>query len=115
MMVTAGLSVVGMGLGGAFGGLALSRWDEVKDAAPLGCRNPARYEGCTQAVGDLQVEASSFATVSTFCFMAGSVALAGTVLLFLTGPREIPRGLVSVQVAPVIGPGSTGGVVTGVF
>ncbi|AKT40126.1 hypothetical protein [Chondromyces crocatus] len=108
MMVTGGLAITGLALGGLFGGMAISKWDEVETLAQKGCRNPARFTGCTQGVADAEIEASSFATISTFGFLAGGLALAGTTLLWLTGPPR-PRARLTVQISPVIAPGNTTG------
>lgn len=116
MWVTGGIALVGVGLGSTFGGLAISKWDDVAVAAKDGCRDPGGYKGCSNAVRELQVRASSFATASTFCFIAGTTALAGTALLWLTLPAtDSSRRTTDLRVTPVVGVGSAGASVGGVF
>jgi hypothetical protein len=115
MWVMGGIAIVGVGAGSTFGGLAISKWDDVELAAKDGCRDPARYQGCSTAVRELQVRASSFATISTFSFIAGTTALAGTALLWFTLPATEARQSAGLQVTPVLGAGSAGASVHGAF
>jgi hypothetical protein len=115
MWVMGGIALVGVGAGSTFGGLALSKWDDVEVAAKGGCRDPARYKGCSSAVRELQVRASSFATISTFSFIAGITALAGTTLLWLTLPATDTRQTTGLKVTPVLGAGAASAVVQGAF
>ncbi|WP_437520439.1 hypothetical protein WME79_26800 [Sorangium sp. So ce726] len=111
MWVTGGLTLAGIALGSTFGGLAISTWDKVDDAAKTACANPRRYRDCAHPVPDLASKAMSYATVSDFSFIAASVALAGTAVLWLTLPSDGPRATARVQLAP----GVVGGSVVGVF
>ncbi|MDC0676934.1 hypothetical protein [Sorangium atrum] len=111
MWVTGGLTLAGIALGSSFGGLAIATWDKVDDEAKTACANPRRYRDCAQPVPDLASKAMSYATVSDFSFIAASVALAGTAVLWLTLPSDGPRAAASVQLAP----GVVGGSVVGVF
>ncbi|WP_437979644.1 hypothetical protein [Sorangium sp. So ce117] len=111
MWVTGGLTLAGIALGSTFGGLAISTWDKVDDAAKTACANPRRYRDCAQPVPDLASKAMSYATVSDFSFIAASVALAGTAVLWLTLPSDGPRATARVQLAP----GVVGGSVVGAF
>ena len=112
MLVTGGLAFTSIALGSLFGGMAISKWNDVEAVARTGCRDPEAYKGCDATVGDMEVDASSFATASTFCFLAGGLALAGTTILWITGPpsprRSSARG-VGLQIAPVVGPEGAGG------
>ncbi|MGK3992942.1 hypothetical protein [Sorangium sp. So ce1024] len=111
MWVTGGLALAGIALGSAFGGLAISTWGEVEDAAPTACRDPARYRDCARPVPALSRRAMSYATVSDFSFIAAGAALAGTAILWWTLPPDGPRARARVHVAP----GVLGGAVVGVF
>lgn len=111
MWVTGGLTLAGIALGSTFGGLAIATWDKVDDEAKTACANPRRYRDCAQPVPDLASKAMSYATVSDFSFIAASVALAGTAVLWLTLPSDGPRATARVQLAP----GVVGGSVVGVF
>jgi hypothetical protein len=133
MLITGGLTVVTVGLGSVFGVLAISTWNDVEDAARNGgCRDPSAYKGCLRAIGDMEARASSYATISTFCFLAGGLALAGTTLLWMTGPPREPlwstlgrpagrssarpkRSTLRIQVAPAFGPGGGFGAIRGTF
>ncbi|WP_437629723.1 hypothetical protein [Sorangium sp. So ce854] len=111
MWVTGGLALAGIALGSTFGGLAISTWDKVENAAPTACRDPARYRDCARPVPALSRRAMSYATVSDFSFIAAGAALAGTAVLWWTLPPDGPRASARVHVAP----GVLGGAVVGVF
>jgi hypothetical protein len=111
MWVTGGLTLAGIAVGSTFGGLALSAWADVEDAARERCRNPARYQGCAQPVPALARRAMSYATVSDFSFIAAGAALAGTAVLWFTLPPDGPRPGARVELVP----GLVGGSVLGVF
>ncbi|WP_437585417.1 hypothetical protein [Sorangium sp. So ce1000] len=110
MWVTGGLTLAGIALGSTFGGLAISTWDKVDDAAKTACGS-RRYRDCAQPVPDLSRKAMSYATVSDFSFIAAGAALAGTAVLWMTLPPDGPRASARVQLAP----GVLGGSVLGVF
>ncbi len=88
------VGVVGLGLGTFFGLSASSTWKDAKAA----CRDYP-YE-CTQEGLDKQDSAQSKATISTVAFIAGGVALATGIVLFVTA------GAGKEQTAIGIGPGS---------
>ncbi|WP_437729922.1 hypothetical protein [Sorangium sp. So ce1335] len=111
MWVTGGLALAGIALGSTFGGLAISTWDKVGNAAPTACRDPVRYRDCARPVPDLSRRAMSYATVSDFSFIAAGAALAGTAVLWWTLPPDGPRASARVHVAP----GVLGGAFVGVF
>jgi hypothetical protein len=88
------VGVVGLGLGTFFGLSASSTWKDAKAAC-----GDYPYE-CTQEGLDKQNSAQSKATISTVAFIAGGVALATGIVLFVTagsGKQETAIG---------IGPGS---------
>jgi hypothetical protein len=86
--------VVGLGLGTFFGLSASSSWKDAKAA----CRDYPY--ACTQDGLDRRDSAQSKATVSTVAFIAGGVALATGIVLFVTA------GSGKEQTAIGIGPGS---------
>jgi len=89
-VVVAGVGVVGLGLGGTFGVMAMSRKDDAHKMCPDACKDA---EG-QQAWKD----AKTAGTISTAGFIAGGVLLAtGAVLWFTAGPSRTQVG---------IGPGS---------
>jgi hypothetical protein len=76
-LVVGGVGVVGLGLGAAFGGLALSKNKEAKAACPnSGCQ--------TQEGVDLWNATRLDGTISTVGFIVGGVAVAGGVVLWFT-------------------------------
>ena len=88
------LGVVGLGLGTFFGLSASSTWKDAKDQ----CQDYPY--ACTQEGLDKQESARTKATISTVAFIAGGVALATGVVLFVTagsGKKETAIG---------VGPGS---------
>lgn len=89
-VVVAGVGVVGLGLGGTFGVMAMSKKDDAKKACP---------DVCADADGQQAwKDAKTAGTISTAGFIAGGVLLAtGAVLWFTAGPSHTQVG---------IGPGS---------
>jgi len=88
-----GVGVVSLGIGAAFGGIALSRQAQ-SNQGPCDADNFCDAEG-----KQLRREAISAATVSTATFLVGGVALAGGVVLVLTSPKRAAPATVS------LGPG----------
>ncbi len=98
-LVVAGLGVVGIGVGSAFGLQAFSKWSDAKNA----CTTAA----CTQpgsSAESLKSDATNAATLSTVLFGVGAAALVTGAVLWFTAPS-------GVQVAPTAG----GVTVRGVF
>jgi hypothetical protein len=98
-VVIAGLGVVGIGVGTAFGLQAFSKWSDAKNA----CTSAA----CTlpgSSAESLKSDATNAATVSTVLFGVGAAALVTGAVLWFTAPS-------GVQVAPSVG----GMTVRGVF
>jgi hypothetical protein len=77
-LVVGGVGIVGLGLGAAFGGLAMSKHNEAKKECPdAGC--------LTQKGVDLWDAARLNGNISTVGLVVGGVALAGGVVLWVTG------------------------------
>ena len=105
--------LAGLAVSGVFGILALTRWNATTSQLNL-CTDRAHLSGCPQSVKEQQVTASSYATVSTYSFATGIVALAGGITLWYTAPRmraSAPR----VGLAPVPMPGGAAAVLSGAF
>jgi hypothetical protein len=108
--VALGVGVVGLGLGGAMGGLALSEKGDADEHCP--------EKKCTQAGLDIINGASTKALVSTIGFGVGLAGVgAGIALIVLSGPKkaEEPPKATSARVIPSAGPGGGGITVIGSF
>lgn len=75
-LIMAGAGVVGLGLGGALGGLAVSKRDD------------AAQEPVQRTSMDLKSSADGLATASTVSFVAGAVLLVGGVVWWLVDHRS---------------------------
>ena len=109
-----GVGVVGLGLGTAFGVMAMSAWSDVKSACQPG--TPSRCPITDQpAASSKQSTAQTDGAVSTVGFIAGGVLVATGAVLFLTGRHHEGSTAPTVAVAPALGPGQTGFSLTGAF
>jgi hypothetical protein len=90
-IATGGVALVGIGLGAAFGGIAMSD----KSSAENGCPN----NRCTQAGSSKWSDAVTAGNVSTVGFIVGGVALAGAATLWFTAHRT-PAASVQVGFGP---------------
>ncbi|HEX8795529.1 MAG TPA: tetratricopeptide repeat protein [Polyangiaceae bacterium] len=104
-LVVGGVGVVGIGVGSIFGLMAKSK----NDQALQNCRTSTL---CSQTGLDLTNDAKSAATVSTIAFIAGGVALAGGIVLWLTAPSS-SRPTTGVRFVPLVGTSLGGGALTG--
>jgi hypothetical protein len=96
-LVAGGVGVVGLGLGTAFGVIALSKKN---DAQSVCSTDPCPTVDGSNKWGD----AATAGNVSTVAFIVGGVALAGGAVLWLTAPRstsastpQVGLGLGSIQ------------------
>jgi hypothetical protein len=94
-VVIGGLGVVGLGVGTAFGALAMSKKSDASAVCPDVC--------ATQDGASKWSDAKSAGTISTIAFAAGGVAVAGAALLWFTAPSS-PSGGLSAQLG--LGPGA---------
>ncbi|HEX7601685.1 MAG TPA: hypothetical protein VF316_08775, partial [Polyangiaceae bacterium] len=101
--VVGGLGVVGLVLGGVFGGLASSKASSAKSDATL-CPNKV----CTPAGRDAVNSASGMATISTIGFIGGGVALAAGAVLILTAGPSTPKKEAATRILPDLGPNGGG-------
>lgn len=93
-IITAGVGVVGLGLGTFFGVQASGNWSDAKEEC-----SDFPY-GCGQRGVDLKKTASSQATISNIGFIAGGALVGLGAVLFFTAPKQ------KEQVSFVVGPGS---------
>ena len=100
-VVVAGVGVVGLGVGGAFGLVASSQWSQAKSDCGSGCSS-------TSGAQNERSSALGSATVSTVGFGVGGAALVTGAVLWFTAPSPV-------QVAPAVGDRSAGVVVVGRF
>jgi hypothetical protein len=95
-IVAGGVGVVGLGVGTAFGVVAMSKKSTAQGICPMTM--------CATAVGVSDWNsASSAGTLSTVGFVIGGVGIAGAAVLWFTAPKSSPRAP-STQVG--FGPGS---------
>lgn len=106
-LIVGGVGVVGIGVGSAFGLIAKSK----NDQALQNCRTSTL---CSQTGLDLTNDAKSAATVSTVAFVAGGVALAGGIVLWLTAPSHASSAT-GLAVSPLVGSSVGGATVSGTW
>ena len=94
-----GLGVVGIGVGTAFGLVAKSKLDQ-SNGGPCDSTDHCSSQGLS-----LRKDAETAATVSTIGFIAGGVALAAGVVLYITAPRAGASSGLVVAPAPMAGGG----------
>jgi serine/threonine-protein kinase len=110
-LVVGGVGVVGVVLGGVFGGVASSQWNEA-----LSYCNDEDTSDCTDEAGPLSQDATTSATVSTVGFAVGGAAVATGVILWLTAPTpDAPAGDAAWRLTPALGPGIAGTSLHGTF
>jgi hypothetical protein len=97
-LVVGAVGLVGLGIGGAFGGVALSK----KSAANADGHCDA--SGCDAEGNQLRTDAFSAARVSTIAVIGGAVALAGGVVLVLTAPSAASPKTARVVASPLAAP-----------
>jgi hypothetical protein len=107
-LATAGVGVVGLGLGTYFGISALKGKSDTNDACPNEtCIDPASYDKRHSAVAS--------GNISTIAFVAGGVlAATGTTLFIIGRPHGTETGP-KAQLVPLVGPRDTGVVFVGNF
>jgi serine/threonine-protein kinase len=95
-----GLGVVGVGLGTALGLMAKSKLDQ-SNGGPCDATNHCDASGLS-----MRKDAESAANLSTILFVAGGVALATGVVLYVTAPRRRADTGIVVAPAPLVGGGA---------
>src|SRR5882672_6309854 len=94
-----GVGVVGLGVGSAFGLTAMSKLNQ-SNSGPCNAQDHCNGEGLS-----LRQSASSEATVSTVAFIAGGVAVAAGIVLYVTAPRAPTSARIVVAPTPMAGGG----------
>ena len=95
-----GLGVVGIAVGSAFGVIAMSKRDQSNNGTPPPCD---ASNHCTSDGLSLRQDAKNAANVSTVAFIAGGIAVAAGVVLYVTAPRGGPSASVVVVPTPTAG------------
>jgi hypothetical protein len=103
-IVVLGAGVVGLGLGSAFGLIAMSKNNEA--LKPENCRTST---DCSPNGLSLTDDAKNAATVSTVAFSVGAVAVVTGVVLWLTSPSSARAA----RIVPSVGPSYAGVSVAG--
>lgn len=99
-LVAAGVGLVGVGLGAAFGLVASSRLSDSN------ADNHCDAQNTCDAVGlGLRADAKSAATISTIGFIAGGVLIAGGLTMFVLAPKSSPA---QTALVPALGGGFYG-------
>lgn len=98
-LVTAGVGVVGLGLGSYFGLRAKSKWDSAFEGGHCDSSNVCDAEGQDRAD-----EARSAAVLSNVFVGAGAVLVAGGAALWFLAPKERPPASAKVRVLPLAEP-----------
>lgn len=105
MAISLGVGAVGLGVGGVFGGLAISKANEVKDTCDGSvCPNSSRNKTAKE-------DSLLYGNISTVSFIVGGVAAAAGVALLvinLNAPAEKPKEPPAGYVRPWIGLGQAG-------
>jgi hypothetical protein len=78
-VVGSSVGVVGVALGGIFGGLTFSTWSHANNECPA-------HRACSAAATHDRDNAATYGTVSTVGFIAGGLLLAGSITLYFTAP-----------------------------
>jgi hypothetical protein len=100
-LAVGGAGVLGVGAGAVLGVLAMSKLS-ASNSGPCNATNH-----CTQAGLDDRADAEHFGNASTVAFVAGGVALASGVVLYLTAPKS-NSPTVGLEMAPLVFPGLLG-------
>jgi len=106
----AGAGVVGVGVGSVFGFIAMSKRDQSNGSSGDLCN---ANDQCGPSGLSLRQDAISASNVANIGFIAGAVALAGGIVLYLTAPASAKT--VSVTVAPTTSSNGGGAFVQGAF
>jgi hypothetical protein len=91
-IVGATLGIVGIGIGGVFGWMALSKRDDAQKVCPTLCSD---QDGVR-----MWQDAKRAGNISTVAFVAGGIGLAGAALLWLTAPETPVARSAGLEVGP---------------
>jgi len=99
-LVVAGVGLVGVGLGAAFGLIASSKLSDSNADNHCDAQNT-----CDPVGLGLRSDAQSAATISTVGFIAGAVMIAGGITMFVLAPKKSPA---QTALVPALGSGFYG-------
>jgi hypothetical protein len=105
-----GLGVIGVGIGGALGLVAMSKRDQSNQGPSAPCDGS---DHCTGSGLSLRKDAQNAASEANIAFAVGGAALAAGVVLYVTAPRAGSGTGVVVVPAPIAGGG--GAIIRGRF
>jgi hypothetical protein len=111
-LVTGAVAVIGLGVGGTFGVIAMNKYNDSKSE----CLNGGDF--CTLAGQQYRQDAMNAGDLSTYAFLGGgALAVAGAAMYLWGRPSEgrPAPGMVSFQALPSAGPQGVGGVLRGTF
>jgi serine/threonine-protein kinase len=109
-LILGGVGLVGFGVGGVFGLMAIDRNNEAFSSSGGNCGDVE----CPPGPGnDLINEAYDLATVSTIAFIAGGAFAATGAVLYLTAPKGMEPQVTKLQVQPI--PGGSAVLLGGTF
>jgi hypothetical protein len=101
-VVLGGAGLVGIGVGSAFGAVAIARKNQSSSQCGAGDQSTDPNK-CTSAGTSLRSEGLRAASISTGAFVAGGIALAGGITLFVVAPQRVEVrvgvGLGAIEVA----------------
>ena len=106
----AGLGVIGVGVGVAFGLKVLSQKDEIGDICPLNVNCTPDDKARSEKLED---EARPNATAFNIAVALGGAATLGGIALVLTAPSSPSPGATGVKVVPWGGPNAAGASIAG--
>ena len=115
-LVVGALGVAGLAVGAGFGVAAIGKGSAWRDAVAGGCdaaRDCASID-VVQSIRQIERDRSTFATASTIAFIAGGVAAAGGLTLWLAAPSAGPRSG-ALSIAPWASAESAGITAQGAF
>jgi hypothetical protein len=108
-LVVGGLGLAGIGVGIVFGLQSRSKQSDAKQYC-----EPSNPNVCERHGVELNDEAKSAATIATVGLAAGGALVIGGVVLYLTAPKAVePKA--EVRLAPLVGAGSAGVSLAGVW
>jgi hypothetical protein len=117
-LVVGGVGVVGVALGAVFGIIAMGKKSAYTDATKDSKLCQATPSGtiCDPSVSEKRTAISGPATISTIGFIAGGALLAGGAILFFAAPKGANSPTMGrLRLAPAVGPGNAGALLTGSF
>jgi tetratricopeptide (TPR) repeat protein len=100
-LVIAGAGLVGVVIGAAFGGVAISKKDEAEPHCP-------QPNSCYDPGADLLEEAQTAGDISTVALAVGGALLVGGVVVWLTAPSDSSQEAATLTLAPQLGPTQAG-------